>query len=52
MVIHPPIERKGDPYLDSDPALGVKQPLISDFSIGPDGESEQVHYTFVLQPLN
>ena len=44
--------RKGDPYLDSDPVFGVKPPLISDFSIGPDGESEQVHYTFVLQPLN
>jgi hydroxyquinol 1,2-dioxygenase len=44
--------RKGDPYLDSDPVFGVKQPLVSDFSIGPDGEGEQVHYTFVLQPLN
>jgi hydroxyquinol 1,2-dioxygenase len=44
--------RKGDPYLDSDPVFGVKQPLVSDYSIGPDGEGEQLHYTFVLQPLN
>ncbi|MEM6110649.1 dioxygenase [Mycobacterium sp. 050272] len=42
--------RKGDPYLDCDPVVGVKPALIADFSSDDSGDSEQLEYTFVLQP--
>lgn len=39
--------RRGDPYLDSDPVLGVRQSLIADWSQQPDGTTRLV-FDFVL----
>jgi len=42
--------RSDDAYLDSDAVFGVRQSLVADWHVQPDG-SGRLHFDFVLNPL-
>lgn len=39
--------KRGDPYLDADPVLGVRQSLVADWTVQPDGTT-LLEFNFVL----
>jgi hydroxyquinol 1,2-dioxygenase len=47
LVTH--VFRKGDPYLDSDAVFGVRESLVGDWRVQPDG-SHTLDFGFVLNP--
>jgi hydroxyquinol 1,2-dioxygenase len=47
LVTH--VFRSDDPYLDSDAVFGVRQSLVADWHVQPDG-SGRMHFDFVLNP--
>lgn len=47
LVTH--VFRKDDPYLDSDAVFGVRNSLVADWNVQPDG-SGRLHFDFVLNP--
>jgi len=48
LVTH--VFRDGDPYLDSDAVFGVRQSLVADWVMQPDG-STTLDFAFVLNPV-